>query len=146
MKTSKTAQPNARLRLALLGVAAATATLILGLAVYAIWPRSSVAAEPASAYTLALGGAQDDDAIDPVSGPAVELLLAWYPGADTFYALCAEPLVVAARYAHGPQFVRLDCDHDGRPDAWSLFSEVGVTQDDMARLPAEDDTAWRPLD
>lgn len=125
--------------------------LLLGLLLSALLSGRQAAGAPAADPALAAdvlgaaGGVEQDAELDPISGPSIELLLAWMPGGATFTAPCAAPVEVVARYEHGPQYVRLDCDWDGRPDVWTLFSEVGVSQDDLASYPAENDTHERPL-
>ncbi len=140
-------------RIVIAVIALALLLLIAGLAAAAVGlSRRAEVQAPGAAESLApayvLGTAasgEADEELAKADGPSVELLLAWAPGAETFTAPCAAPVQVVARYAHGPQYVRLDCDLDGLADVWALFEQVGVRQDDMPRLPVENDTHERAL-
>lgn len=126
------------------GLAAAGAMLLSQSTPAEAQPATTESLAPAYVLGTAASGAPDTE-LTKAAGPAVELLLSWAPGTETFAAPCAAPVQVLARYAHGPQFVRLDCDFDDRADVWTLFDQVGVSQDDMALLPVENDTHERPL-
>jgi len=149
-----TPRPITTRQVVLVGAAASLLLLILAGAVVFLLTASRPAAaqlaapapEPASGVLLvAKAGRPADTILDPIDGPSVPLLLDWRPGDAPFTAPCATPISPAARYAHGPQYVRLDCDHDGLADVWALAVEAGISDDVLLALPEENDSHERLL-
>lgn len=144
MSTNTSPAPATRLRQALLLGAGATALALFTLAALALMPRQPAAASPApiveagDANPQLLGGGPAPDVLlkEPA---AVELTLMWQPGGEVFTGSCAAPVQVVARYSRGPQYRRIDCDHDGAADVWALAEQIGE-----ADLPVEDDSHLRP--
>lgn len=127
-----------------LGVLALFGLLVVGTVAALLFGQGQPAEAQADqgGTTLAVLGAGDKGVTleEPAAGidNSAELLLSWAPGQPPFLGRCATPFRIMARYAHGPQYRRVDCDHDGAADLWALAEQVGDPE-----LPIEDDSHLR---
>lgn len=75
----------------------------------------------------------------PAAAPVPEkvtLLFTWSLDSQLETGECATPLVLMERTPQAPGFVRIDCNHDGVADVWTLIGQGGITQEQINPLPA----------
>lgn len=98
---------------------------------------SAQAVTPGAGDTEA-GIAAASVAAAPAATPVPEkvtLLFTWSLDSQLETGECATPLVLMERTPQAPGFVRIDCNHDGVADVWTLIGQGGITQEQINPLP-----------